>query len=268
MGNEIRFNWLAKKTLITSSPLLLVLSIPEISWAGEIPSRQTEIAPLFLDSQPQAKMTESKQALLSYGEVPFTSVSELADVKPQDWAFQAWQTLAEKYDCPTANLNTSQRENRPISRYEFAAGLNACLDRLSSQFDEIESMMSLDEFRLLQRLKADFATELSSLDRAIENLEITTEQLEENLFSTTTQLRGEVLFVLADSFGDSIDSDRDETQTLFGSRARLNLLTSFFGTDVLRTRIGSTNIGGLDDVTDTVMTRLGAEGDDDSQVSA
>lgn len=252
MRNKIKFHRLAKKTLITSSPLLLALSISEIGRAGEIPSKTTPITPVFIDSQPQN---------------PSTSVYRLSDVKPSDWAFQAWQSLAERYDCPTANLDTRPSENRPISRYEFAAGLYGCLDRLSNLSDDIESKMSTEDFELLQRLQGDFATELSSLASSVENLEITTQQLEDNLFSTTTQFRGEVVFQLTDSFGASIDSDEDETQAIFGSRFRLNFLTSFFGTDVLRARIGSANTGSLEDITGTVMSRLAIEGDDNNQAS-
>lgn len=252
MGNGFRFDRLGQKILIISPPLLFFLSIANISWAGDVSSWQPAIDPLVLDSQPQPTTT---------------SVSQLAEVHPQDWAFQAWQSLAERYDCPTANLSPNQPENRPLSRYEFAVGLHTCLNRFSGKLDEIESMVSINELRLWQRLQADFATELSSIESSIKNLEISTQQLEENLFSTTTQLRGEVIFQLADSFGNSVDSDEDETQTLFGNRTRLNLITSFFGTDVLRTRIGSSDIGSLDDITGTVMTRLGAEGDDNNQAS-
>lgn len=59
-----------------------------------------------------------------------TSVSQLTDVKPTDWAFQALQSLVERYGCIVGYPNKTYRGNRALSRYEFAAGLNACLDKI------------------------------------------------------------------------------------------------------------------------------------------
>ncbi|MDJ0635621.1 MAG: iron uptake porin [Xenococcaceae cyanobacterium MO_188.B29] len=197
------------------------------------------------------------------GQISMTSVYQLSDVKASDWAFQAWKSLAQRYDCPTNNLSLAKLNNSVISRAEFAVGLNTCLNHFLSKLDQIKSTASVDDLRVWERLQTDFATELAAFNSKVGNLENRTQTLEDNLFSTTTQLRGEVLFQLADSFGSSIDSDEDETQTLFGSRPRLNFLTSFTGSDVLRTRIGTSNIGRLNQITGTVMTRLGAEGDDE-----
>ena len=58
-----------------------------------------------------------------------TSVSQLADVQPTDWAFQALQSLVERYGCIAGYPDGTYRGKRALSRYEFAAGLNACLDR-------------------------------------------------------------------------------------------------------------------------------------------
>ncbi len=196
-----------------------------------------------------------------------TSVYQLSDVKTSDWAFQALQSLAQRYDCPTNNLSLTKLNNRSLSRAEFAVGLHTCLNQLLAKIDQIESTDVVDDLRTLQRLQTDFAEELAAFNSKVGNLDNRTQALEENLFSTTTKLEGDILFQLADSFGSSIDSDRDETQTLFGSRARLNFFTSFTGRDILRTRLGTSNIGRLSDLTGTVMTRLGAEGDDDNQVS-
>ena len=59
-----------------------------------------------------------------------TSVSQLSDVQPTDWAFQALQSLVERYDCIAGYPNNSFRGNRAMTRYEFAAGLNTCLNRV------------------------------------------------------------------------------------------------------------------------------------------
>lgn len=60
-----------------------------------------------------------------------TSVSQLRDVQPTDWAFSALQSLVERYGCIAGYPDGTYRGDRPLSRYEFAAGLNACLDRVN-----------------------------------------------------------------------------------------------------------------------------------------
>ncbi len=60
-----------------------------------------------------------------------TSVSQLSDVQPTDWAFQALQSLVERYGCIAGYPNSTYLGNRAVTRSEFAAGLNACLIRIN-----------------------------------------------------------------------------------------------------------------------------------------
>jgi hypothetical protein len=62
-----------------------------------------------------------------------SSVSELSDVDPNSWAFQALKSLVERYGCIEGYPSKKYLGNRPLSRYEFAAGLNACLDKIGEQ---------------------------------------------------------------------------------------------------------------------------------------
>lgn len=68
-----------------------------------------------------------------------TSVSQLSDVQPTDWAFQALQSLVERYGCIAGYPNGTFRGNRALTRYEFAAGLNACLDRVNELIATVTS---------------------------------------------------------------------------------------------------------------------------------
>jgi hypothetical protein len=54
------------------------------------------------------------------------SVSQLSDVQPTDWAFQALQSLVERYGCIAGYSDGTYRGNRATGRYEFTAGLNSC----------------------------------------------------------------------------------------------------------------------------------------------
>ncbi|MBC7825576.1 MAG: S-layer homology domain-containing protein, partial [Candidatus Parcubacteria bacterium] len=50
-----------------------------------------------------------------------TSVSQLSDIKPSDWAFQALQALVERYGVIVGYPDGTFRGNRPLTRFEFSA---------------------------------------------------------------------------------------------------------------------------------------------------
>ncbi|MFO0051232.1 MAG: iron uptake porin, partial [Pseudanabaena sp.] len=53
-----------------------------------------------------------------------TSVSQLTDVRPNDWAFTALQSLVERYGVIAGYPDSTYRGKQALTRYEFAAGLN------------------------------------------------------------------------------------------------------------------------------------------------
>ncbi|MEL6322393.1 MAG: iron uptake porin, partial [Cyanobacteria bacterium J06626_14] len=124
-----------------------------------------------------------------------TSVSQLSDVEPTDWAFQALQSLVERYGCIAGYPDGTYRGNRAMTRFEFAAGLNACLDRINELIAAgLADKVSREDLAVLQRLQEEFAAELATLRGRVDALEARTAELEANQFSTTTKLRGEVIF--------------------------------------------------------------------------
>ncbi|HBB32401.1 MAG TPA: hypothetical protein DC064_11540, partial [Cyanobacteria bacterium UBA9273] len=44
---------------------------------------------------------------------------------PGDWAYEALRSLVERYGCIAGYPDGTFRGNRAMTRYEFAAGLNA-----------------------------------------------------------------------------------------------------------------------------------------------
>jgi hypothetical protein len=66
-----------------------------------------------------------------------TSVTQFSDVYPTDWAYQALSNLVEQYGCVAGYPNGTFRGNRAMTRYEAAALLNACLDRVTEVTDEL-----------------------------------------------------------------------------------------------------------------------------------
>ncbi|MEY4520615.1 MAG: hypothetical protein RLZZ499_3215 [Cyanobacteriota bacterium] len=181
------------------------------------------------------------------------SVSKLKNIHTRDWEYRALQSLAQSYNC--TSQWQSDRRNSPISRYEFAVGLNNCLQRIDT------ITISQQDLIILQRLQQDFAQELARLTTKVEQLKTNITQLESQQFSTTTKFNGQALFFLTDSFGQE-----DNSQTTFGYRTRLIFDTSFSGQDLLRIRLESTDLGRLDDVTDTSLSRLSVDSDSDNQI--
>ncbi len=196
-----------------------------------------------------------------------TSVSQLRDVQPTDWAFQALQSLVERYGCIAGYPDGTFRGNRPLTRYEFAAGLNACLDRITELIGG-EDGIGREDLATIRRLQEEFQAELATLRGRVDALEARTAELEANQFSTTAKLSASVLFNAADTFGDdnvfNDDDENDNTQTTFSHRVRLNFESSFTGKDKLRARLETGNTPELDVATGTEMARLAYEAAEDN----
>ena len=130
------------------------------------------------------------EPLNTLAEKPFAqvnSVSQLSEVKPTDWAFQALQSLVERYGCMAGYPDGTYRGNRAMTRYEFAAGLNSCLDRVSELIAAgTTNLITREDLAIVQKLQAEFARELSVLRGRVDTLDARTAQLEANQFSTTT----------------------------------------------------------------------------------
>jgi Carbohydrate-selective porin, OprB family/S-layer homology domain len=161
------------------------------------------------------------------------SVSQLSDVQPNDWAYQALQSLVERYGVIAGYPDGTFKGNRPMTRYEFAAGLNAALDKISQLMQAgLADKVSKEDLATLQRLQQEFSTELATLRGRVDTLEVKAASLEANQFSTTTKLTGQVVFAV----NAGTQSGTDNPNTTFFNRTRVNLETSFTGKDKLFTQ--------------------------------
>lgn len=184
-----------------------------------------------------------------------TGVNELDDVLPTDWAYTALARLVEEYGCLEGYPDSTFRGNRAMTRYEFAAGLNACLDVI------VALLPDSPDLETLQRLQEDFAVELASVRSQLDSLEADVVTLEDTQFSTTTKLSGRVFTHLTgvtasgdiqaeginvfaparDVNGDPVvRTITDDPEVTFSYLTWLNLLTSFTGEDrlVLQLAVG------------------------------
>ncbi|MBE9179162.1 carbohydrate porin [Oculatella sp. LEGE 06141] len=198
-----------------------------------------------------------------------TSVTQLSDVQPTDWAYQALQSLVERYGVIAGYPDGTYRGNRALTRYEFAAGLNAALDRINELIAAgLAETVQREDLATLQRLQQEFGAELATLRGRTDALELRTAQLEANQFSTTTVLFGENLLGLSSVVaGDDVNGNEVDRVPTFGYRVRLNLETSFTGEDALTTRLQASNITPLSEVTGTNEGRLEYDGDSNDVVS-
>ena len=182
-----------------------------------------------------------------------TSVNQFADVRPTDWAYQALSDLIERYGCVAGYPDGTFRGSKSMTRYEAAALLNACLDRVTEVTDE------------LKRLMKEFEAELAVLRGRVDGLEARIGEMEATQFSTTTKLQGQATFVLGavnasgnrngvGVFGGvagpngnlngrnaAKNYDRQFGATTFNYDYRLNFITSFSGKDQLYARLRTGN---------------------------
>jgi hypothetical protein len=171
-----------------------------------------------------------------------TSISQFSDVQPTDWAYQALSNLVERYGCVAGYPNGTFQGKKAMTRFEAAALLNACLDRVTEVTDQLKKLMK------------EFEKELAILKGRVDGLEARVGTLEANQFSTTTKLKGSTYWVLgANSFGGNYSSGLTpsgnptanalEGGTSFNYDLRIDLDTSFTGKDLLRTRLRAGNFG-------------------------
>ena len=180
-----------------------------------------------LASTTDLKSRASNAAELNINGVSDGFAAHSSDVYPTDWAYQALSNLVEQYGCVAGYPNGTFRGNRAMTRYEAAALLNACLDRITEVTDE------------LRRLLKEFETELAILRGRVDGLEARVGELEATQFSTTTKLKGVATFVVgATQFRGSANALRQHSNKSFGATSfnndlQLNLRTSFTGKDQL-----------------------------------
>ncbi len=186
-----------------------------------------------------------------------TSVSQLSDVRPTDWAFTALQSLVERYGCIAGYPDRTFRGSKALARYEFAAGLNACLDKINEIISAgLADKVSKEDLATLQKLQEEFAAELATLRGRVDALDAKTAKLEAQQFSTTTKLSGLAFFNLtgATASGDVIRETGARSITgqpltttairpnlTFGYYLFLTLTTSFTGKDALVTQLVTGN---------------------------
>ena len=195
---------------------------------------------------PAATLAEDYQDSLTQ----ITNVNQLRDVSPTDWAYQALRSLVDRYGCISGFPDNTYRGSQPLTRYQFAAGLNSCLNQIERLIAQGSNVSSQD-MAIKERLSQDFEAELATLGGRVDELENRIATIEENQFSTTTKLRGQALFAvnaggftgdeIIDLVGETLTDSQPEATTLY--RVSLDFDSSFTGTDNLKIRLDTGSNG-------------------------
>jgi len=171
-----------------------------------------------------------------------TSVSQFSDVYPTDWAYKALASLSERYGCVAGYPGGTFRGNNSITRYEAAALLNACLERVTEVTDDVK------------RLLSEFGPELAVLKGRVDGIQARVGEMAAGQFSTTTKMSGVATFVVG---GNSFSGDANVAggkkraaeagehvgAMTFNYDYKLSLDTSFTGEDLLKARLRAGNFG-------------------------
>lgn len=260
-----------RQTMLASTLGLLALST--VGWGTTAVAQGPEVEMLNLESRARSLSSLDLTTLATPQEEPsadptmdqVTSVSQLSDVQPTDWAFQALQSLVERYGVIAGYPDGTFRGNRALTRYEFAAGLNAALDRVNELIAAgTADLVTKEDLATLQRLQEEFAAELATLRGRVDALEGRTANLEAQQFSTTTKLFGQVVVGLQGRTNSTVQlagfrfPDNNDNINVI-SNVQLSLLTQFNERSILLTGLQAGN-GTLGNPLLSNDFRLGYEG--------
>lgn len=98
-----------------------------------------------------------------------TSVTQLRDVQPTEWSYQAISNLVSRYGCVAGFPDGTFRSGEPATRAQLAALTNSCLDRISEFY-------TVADAQLAAALRAEFAKEIAATNDRVSALELAAAQ--------------------------------------------------------------------------------------------
>ncbi|WP_427161564.1 iron uptake porin [Aliinostoc sp. HNIBRCY26] len=249
--------------------------------SGNLPNPYTldpETSDIKAEFSPYPALAQSPEIAAPESDEAMTQVlpvSQLDDVQPTDWAFDALQSIGERYGC-TDYPGKTYDGDRPISRYEFAVGLETCLQQIEELLtSNRDHTIEQEDLIILQRLQNEVKEELAQLQQRVELGDRKTNTIAAQQFSTTTKLFGQAIFSIqgtntndVDLFPrDGVPERQGKAHLTFTNSVQLTLATSFTGRDLLLTGLAAGNLGSSAPSVFTNMGRLGFESSTDNNLS-
>ncbi|MEH2063649.1 MAG: von Willebrand factor type A domain-containing protein [Nostoc sp.] len=135
---------------------------------------------LLIPSAGIAILRQSATVAVPTNQTPPSSTSIL----PNNPDYQALQALVQQYSCvvPVQNFGTL-----PVTRTEFAAVLNACVNRSNELIATDPKIVTQADMKTLQRLQSEFAPELASLKSSIDELQAPNQNTREGTQAEATR---------------------------------------------------------------------------------
>lgn len=245
------FFWMLSATIVRAYPLE---SIPQVK---NIKNGTTEIEG---ESNKELEITDGLEQI--------NNVNSLRDISPTDWSYEALRSLVDRYGCITGFPDGTYRGSQPLSRYEFAAGLNSCLNQIERTIATSQTISTAD-LATIERLNREFAVELEAVTGRVESLSDRLAVVEDSQFSTTTTFNGRVWFNVTGAAADgdvlvetsnldvpsvirppgrdpvtgepTVLEVTDDPEITFSNLVWLTLESSFTGEDVLTTQLAVGN---------------------------
>ena len=177
--------------LICSSNVLVAIATTEALASEEYNGGMSQISQVQQLRSPQSVKNSHNRDRISQ----ITNVNQLRDIAPTDWAYEALRSLVDRYGCISGFPNQTYRGNQSLSRYEFAAGLNSCLNQIERLIASTGSVAQKD-IDTINRLEQEFEAELATIGGRIDSLESQIAIIEDERFSTTTKFTGNVFLNL------------------------------------------------------------------------
>ncbi|WP_144080362.1 iron uptake porin [Gloeobacter kilaueensis] len=119
------------------------------------------------------------------------AADSLQDVQPGQWAYGALQHLIETYRADNADLERAFDSHEPLTRYEFAVGLNQVLGRMNGELSGGKEVTRAD-LEAVSRLQQEYRPMLASMEGRIEALETRIARLQAESFSPIVKMSGAV----------------------------------------------------------------------------
>ncbi|MBE9118591.1 carbohydrate porin [Lusitaniella coriacea LEGE 07157] len=240
----------------------------------EIPQEKTDASEESAESNSETPPFEPLYYLDLNDSDPMAQIldaSKFRDVSPGDWAYQALSDLVQRYDCLVGYPDGTFRGNRPLSRYEFAAGLNACLSQLERLIAGLDIDVTRADLEQIDRLITEFNGELAILRGRVDGLEARVTELEGTQFSTTTKLFGQVVVGVQGRTEGSFESQLarlpdNGTEINVITNVQLSLFTQFSPNSLLLTGLQAGNGNTIGGNFNETFVGLSYEGDTNSSL--
>jgi hypothetical protein len=168
---------LSKNTLVPSAVLL---SISLVLGSNAVAANALEAGVIQNQTAASFKQSASTRQLLVQSRSEINSpvegaeVSEPLNLEPTDSTAQSLPSTenTERYGCVSGYSDRTYQGEQPISRYEFAAGLNACLNQIQQRIDNnAADQVTPEDLAVPKRQLESLGLELERLRLRIDGLE-------------------------------------------------------------------------------------------------